>query len=169
LSGFRGVRVRPNDTYYAELRAGSFRLTLGTYDAPELAARAYDTAAWRFRRLRRNLNFPEVQLIEEAEFLAPPPRILDDGDHHRHRQAQRRLAIAERDEELMRRWRDQFPSDIVDEEVFFNEQRAKRRTDRHRHREIVEQEFDNPNTTWGEDDDRWDDVWTVTTSNDEYN
>ncbi|KAK1627389.1 hypothetical protein QYE76_001704 [Lolium multiflorum] len=49
-SGFRGVRARPNGRFYAEMRAGGFRLTLGTYNTPELAARAYDAAAWRFRR-----------------------------------------------------------------------------------------------------------------------
>jgi hypothetical protein len=94
-SGFRGVQARPNGTYYAESHAGGFRLTLGTYDAPELAAHAYDAAAWRFRRPRRNLNFPEV------ESLAAPPRLLDNEDRHRHRQAQRRLVIAERDEKWM--------------------------------------------------------------------
>jgi hypothetical protein len=67
-SGFRGVCECPNSTYYAELRIGGFRLTLGTFDAPELAARAYDTAVWRFPR--RDLNFPEVESLEEAEFLA---------------------------------------------------------------------------------------------------
>jgi hypothetical protein len=41
-SGFRGVRARPNGRFYAEMRAGGFRLTLGTYNTPELAARAYD-------------------------------------------------------------------------------------------------------------------------------
>jgi hypothetical protein len=60
---------------------------LGTYDAPELVTRAYDVAAWHFRRLHRDLNFPDVQSIEEAKFLAPPPRLLDDEDRHRHRQA----------------------------------------------------------------------------------
>jgi hypothetical protein len=47
-SGFRGVRACPNGTFYTELRAGGFRLTLGTYDTPELATRAFDVAAWRF-------------------------------------------------------------------------------------------------------------------------
>jgi hypothetical protein len=158
-------RSEPNGMFYAELRTGGFRLMLGMYDTPELAARAYDTAVWHFRHPRRDLNFPDVQSIKEAEFLAPPPRLLDDKDRHRHRQAQRRLT--ERNEELMRRWREQFLSDVADEEVFFNEQRAQRRADRRHHREITELEFDNPNMTWGEDDDRWDDVWTATTSDDE--
>jgi hypothetical protein len=120
-SGFRGVRARPNGTYYAELRAGGFCLALGTYDAPKMAARAYDAAMWHFRRRWRDLNFSEVESFEEAEFLAPPLCLVDDEDHHRHRQAQRRLAIVERDEQLMRQWRARFPSDVIDEEVFFNE------------------------------------------------
>jgi hypothetical protein len=64
--------------------------------------RTYNAAAWRFWCLRLGLNFPDVQLLEEAEFLVPPLRLLDDEGHHHHRQTQRRLAIAEREEELMR-------------------------------------------------------------------
>jgi hypothetical protein len=105
-----------------------------------------------------------VESLEEAEFLAPPPHLVDDEDHRRHRQAQRRLAIAERNEQLMRQWRAQFPSDVIDEVVFFNEQRTR---DRRCRREFSEREIDNLNTTWGEDDPRWDDVWTATTSDDE--
>jgi hypothetical protein len=166
-SGFRGVRAWPNGTYYTKLHAGGFRLMLGTYDMPELAARAYDVAAWHFRCPRRDLNFPDMQSVEEVEFLSPPPRLLDDEDRHRHRQAQRRLAIVERDEELMHRWRAQFPSDVVDKQAFFNEQRAERRRDRRRRREIAEREFNNPNMTWGQDDPRWDNVWTGTSSDGE--
>ncbi|KAK1685998.1 hypothetical protein QYE76_046846 [Lolium multiflorum] len=100
-SGFRGVRVRPSGRFTAEIRAGGFRLTLGTYNTPEEAARAYD-AAWRFRRPGHDMNFPDVESLEEAEFLAPPPCLVDDEDRRRHRQVQRRIAIAERDEKLMR-------------------------------------------------------------------
>jgi hypothetical protein len=67
---------------YAELRAGGFHLTLSTYDAPKLAARAHDMAVWRFRRPRRDFNFPEVESLEEAEFFTPPPRLVADEDHH---------------------------------------------------------------------------------------
>jgi hypothetical protein len=63
-SGFRGVRARPNGTFYAELHAGGFRLTLGTYDTPELVERTHDAAAWRFRRPRCDLNFPDVESLE---------------------------------------------------------------------------------------------------------
>jgi hypothetical protein len=68
-----------------ELRATRFCLTLGTYKASELAARAYDAVAWRLCRLRRDLNFPDMQSLEEAEFLAllhtSSPRRIS----HRHR------------------------------------------------------------------------------------
>jgi hypothetical protein len=67
----------------------------------------------------------------------------------------------------MRQWRAQYLSDVIDEEAFFNEQRSCRRRDRRCHREIAEREINNPNTTWGEDDPRWDDIWTAATSDDE--
>jgi hypothetical protein len=119
---------------------------------------------WRFWRPRRDLNFLEVESLEEAEFLAPPPRLVNDEDRHRHRQALRRFAITKRDEQLMWQWREQFPSDVCDKEDFYATQRAERRADRRRGREFAEQEIDNPNTTLGDDDPRWDDVWTATTS-----
>jgi hypothetical protein len=37
-SGFHEVRTCPNGTFYTERHACGFRLTLGTYDMPELAA-----------------------------------------------------------------------------------------------------------------------------------
>jgi hypothetical protein len=44
-SGFIGVRARSSDTFYAEICAGGARLTLGTFDTVEQAARTYDAAA----------------------------------------------------------------------------------------------------------------------------
>ncbi|XP_051196942.1 ethylene-responsive transcription factor 1-like [Lolium perenne] len=73
-SGFRGVRARLNGTFYAEIRAGGFHVTLGTFNTPELAAHAYEAATWRFRRSRRDLNFQDIESLEEAEFLVPAPR-----------------------------------------------------------------------------------------------
>jgi hypothetical protein len=136
------------------------------YDAPELTACAYDAAAWCFCRPRRDLNFPDVESLEVAELLAPPPCLLDNDDRHRHHKVQRRLAIAERNEQLMDEWRASFLNDVIAEEVFFNLLKRQRRRDRRRCREISEREIDNPNMTWGEDDARLGDVWTVTTSND---
>ncbi|XP_071681670.1 ethylene-responsive transcription factor ERF073-like [Lolium perenne] len=107
-----GLPRRPNGTFYPEIRAGGFRVSLSTFNMPELAARVYDAAAWRFRRPRRDLNFQDVESLEEAEFLGAAYV----------RQAPRRA--------------------------------------------IAEFELDNPNTTWGDNDPRRDDMWTETTSDD---
>ena len=40
-------------------------------DTLELATRAYDLVAWRFRQPRSDLSFPDVPSVAEAEFLAP--------------------------------------------------------------------------------------------------
>jgi hypothetical protein len=53
------------------------------YDMPELAARVYDEAAWRLEHPRRDLNFPDVASLTEAEFLAPPPCFVTATPHHR--------------------------------------------------------------------------------------
>ncbi|KAK1606653.1 hypothetical protein QYE76_030326 [Lolium multiflorum] len=149
------------------MRVGGFRLTLGTYNTPELAARAYDAAVWRFRWLRRDMNFPDVESLEEAELLAPTPCLVDDEDRHRHHQVQHRITIAEHDKELMRQWRAQFPNDVDNTDAFFADLRAQRRSDRRHRRAVAEFELDNPNTTWAENDPRWDDIWIETTSGDE--
>jgi hypothetical protein len=67
----------------------------------------------------------------------------------------------------MRQWWAQFPSNVLDMKAFFADLRAQRRADRCRRRDIVERELVKPTTTWADDDDRWDDVWTETTSDDE--
>jgi hypothetical protein len=55
--------------------------------------------------VRRNPSFPDVESLEKVEFHVPAPCLVDDEDRRQHRQAQRRLAIDERDKELMRQWR----------------------------------------------------------------
>jgi hypothetical protein len=161
--------VRPNGTFYAEIRAGGIRVNLGTYEKAEMAARAYDAAAWRFQRPRRDMNFDDVYSLEQAEWVAGPPRLVSEEDRRRNRQVQRRIAIAERDEELMRRWRAQFPQDVDDTEAFFANLRDQRRAARRRRRAAAEAELENtPDAEdWEENDPRWDDYWTETTSEDE--
>jgi hypothetical protein len=102
----------------------------------ELATRAYDTAAWRFHRPWRDMNFSDVEFLEEAEFLAPPPHLLTDNNCARHHQEQHRLTIAERDEHLMQQWHEEHPGDVQDEEAFYAAKRAERRADHRRCREF---------------------------------
>jgi hypothetical protein len=46
------------------------RMWLGTSNSPEEAAYAYAAMAWQICRPRHQLNFPNVETIHEAEFLA---------------------------------------------------------------------------------------------------
>ncbi|XP_073355541.1 ethylene-responsive transcription factor ERF110-like [Aegilops tauschii subsp. strangulata] len=89
VSGYCGVRTRPCGTLSAEIRSGDMRLGLGTFDIAHEAARAYDTTAWRLRRSRRDMNFPEVPTRERA----PPPRLITDEDCRENRRRERRLSL----------------------------------------------------------------------------
>ena len=77
-SGYRGVRERPNGWYYAEIRSGDVRLGLGTFRSAHEAARAYDAAAWRPERPPSQMNFHDVYTSEQAQAVAPPPRLITD-------------------------------------------------------------------------------------------
>nr|XP_051205563.1 ethylene-responsive transcription factor 5-like [Lolium perenne] len=44
-SGYRGIRARPNGTFYAEIRSGEERIGLGTFETAHEAARAYNAVA----------------------------------------------------------------------------------------------------------------------------
>ncbi|XP_020198529.1 uncharacterized protein [Aegilops tauschii subsp. strangulata] len=130
-SGYSGVRVRPSGTYSTSIRlGGGVRLGLGTFDTAQDCARAYDAAAWRLRRSRWDMNFNDVATPERAHELAPFPRLIADEDRRKNRRRERRLSLAEMDEEAMALWRQRFPQDIINEEQFFAKRRAERKEKR---------------------------------------
>jgi hypothetical protein len=68
----------------------------------------------------------------------------------------------------MQQWREQFPGDVRDEDDFYATQREARRADRRRHRDFINAEVDKPgSSTLDDEDPRWDDMWTETTSDNE--
>jgi hypothetical protein len=109
-----------------------------------------------------------VVSVAEAEFLAPPLRLVTDKDRRRHRHQQRRLLIAERDEHLMQQWYESFPGDVRDKEEFYAIKREERRADRRCHREFASKSSrtQTQRSDFDSDGPMWDYLCTETTSDD---
>ncbi|XBI79274.1 hypothetical protein VPH35_088793 [Triticum aestivum] len=168
-SGYRGVRARPNGWFSAEIRSGDVRLGLGTFRSAHEAARAYDAAAWRLDRPRSQMNFRDVFMREQAQRVAPPPRLITDLDRADHARWQRRLLVAEEDERAMAEWRHRHPEDVADEHAYWAERTARRRAERadlHQRKALVNKQCDivsaGGRSFFTADDDRWDDIWLST-------
>ena len=131
-AGYTGIRQRPSGMFTAEIRAAGARQNLGTFLTAEEAARAYDAAAWVLGRPRRTLNFPKVENLELAVFLAEPgPDRLVTADQRRiYQQAQRRLRIAQQDEQDMAAYRLAHPEHYIAELDFYAQKRAERKAAR---------------------------------------
>ncbi|XP_020175126.1 uncharacterized protein [Aegilops tauschii subsp. strangulata] len=176
-SGYRGVRTRPNGRYSAEIRSGDVRLGLGMFRTAHEAARAYDAAAWRLERPPSQMNFRDVHTREQAQAVAPPPRLITDQDRADHIRLQRRLLVAEEDERAMAEWRRRHPEDVANERAYWAERTARRRTeraDRRRRKALAISQCDiveaGGRSIFMSDDERWEDIWIDTsdsTSEDE--
>jgi hypothetical protein len=151
-AGFRGVRWLPCGTSVAELTVGSARIWLRTFNSPEEAARANDTACGRFGRGREWLNFPDITSREEAKFLASPPC----EDYQRHERAHLKLDIAEADERQMPEWSCYHHKDVAGENTFWAAKKAMR-MERKRY---IEAELAGPSTL--DDDPQWEDLILAT-------
>ena len=79
---FLGVRQRPSGRWVAEIKDSSqkLRLWLGTFDSPEEAARAYDSAARLLRGRNAKTNFPCHGFMnsneESSNLLGKNPRLF---------------------------------------------------------------------------------------------
>ncbi|XP_037444300.1 ethylene-responsive transcription factor RAP2-3-like [Triticum dicoccoides] len=171
-SGYRGVRERPNGWYSAEIRSGNVRLGLGSFRTAHEAARAYDAAAWRLERPPSQMNFRDVHTREQAQRVAPPPRLITDQDHADHVRLQRCLLFIEEDERAMVEWRQRHPEDVAAENAFWAERTARRRAERanmRRRKALAISQCDiveaSRTSIFSPNDDRWDDMWLDTSDN----
>jgi hypothetical protein len=147
--------------YYAEIRSSDdTRLGPGTFET----AHAYNAPAWRLGRPRAQMNFSDVRTCEQAQELAPPPRLVTEEDRHVQRRWERRLLIAEADEHAMAVWRERFTQDVVAENEFWAQRRAERaarRADKRARKEAAETQIElGEASTWDSDDSRWIDAFT---------
>ncbi|XP_020149350.1 uncharacterized protein [Aegilops tauschii subsp. strangulata] len=169
---FRGVRERRSGVFSSEISFGEKRLSLGTFDTAEEAVRAYDAAAWRLRRPRWDMNFPDVLTSQRAQDLAHLPRLFTDEDRRDNRRRQHRLAIAEMDVEAMAEWRERFPQDIVNERQFYKQRRTERearRKERAAYREdkrARKQAAQLNTSSWDSEDERHADAYLQTSEED---
>ena len=158
-----------------EILFGDKRIGLGTFDTAHEAARAYYAVAWRLGRPASSMNFHDVRNRQQAEELAPPPRLVTEEERHRSRDTERRLLVTERDERLRQEWCQRFPQDVEaqlrhDAEQAANkaavrkakhQNRLERRADSAWRRAFIEAQMAGP-TTIAEDHPCWEDYWTST-------
>ncbi|XP_020166811.2 uncharacterized protein [Aegilops tauschii subsp. strangulata] len=95
------------------------------------------------------MNFHDVYTREQAQAVAPPPRLITYQDREDHRRRQRRLLIAEEDERAIAEWRRRHPEDVADKKAFWAERTARCRSERadmHRRKALAISQCDLVNT-----------------------
>ncbi|KAF7053580.1 hypothetical protein CFC21_061469, partial [Triticum aestivum] len=115
------------------------------------------------------MNFQDVHTRQQAQDVAPPPRLITDQDRAEHARRQRRLLIAEEDERAMAEWRRRHPKDVADEQAYWAEQTAKRRAKRldgRRRKALALSQCDivenGGQSIFSANDPRWDAMWLDT-------
>ncbi|KAE8790652.1 Ethylene-responsive transcription factor CRF1 [Hordeum vulgare] len=159
-------RHRPFASFSAVIRFDDMCLGLDTFETAHEAACTYDAAAWRLRRPRRKMNFPDMSMQERGQERAPPPWLIIEEDRHDNRRRERRLDIAEMDEEAMVLWHQHFPQDVANKNAFWVERRATRRAecaDRRRRKALAISQCELGQASFfDEDDPRWEDAFLLT-------
>ncbi|XP_020201401.1 uncharacterized protein [Aegilops tauschii subsp. strangulata] len=111
------------------------------------------------------MNFQDVHTRQQAQDVAPLPRLITDQDRAEHARRQRRLLVTEEDERAMTEWRRHHPEDVANEEAFWARRRAER-LDRHRRKALALSQCEiaqnGGQTIFSSDDDRWKDMWIDT-------
>nr|XP_040256497.1 uncharacterized protein LOC109770296 [Aegilops tauschii subsp. strangulata] len=115
------------------------------------------------------MNFQDVYTRQQAQDVAPPPRLITDQDRAEHTRRQRRLLIAEEDERGMVEWRRRHPEEVANEQAYWAERTAKRRADRldrRRRKALALSQCDiveaGGQSIFTANDPRWDDMWLDT-------
>ncbi|KAE8769605.1 putative AP2 protein [Hordeum vulgare] len=115
------------------------------------------------------MNFHDVCTREQAQDLAPSPRLITEQDRAEHRQQQQCLLVVEEDERAMAEWRRRHPEDVATENAFWAEKTTRRREerdDRRRRRALAISQCEvvsNGGTSiFTCDDERWEHAWLDT-------
>ncbi|KAE8796835.1 protein transparent testa 12 [Hordeum vulgare] len=160
-----GLPRRPAAPQRRVLLRDTLRLSLGTYETTNEAARAFHAAAWRLGRPRGQMNFQDVYTLQQALDVAPPPRLNTAQDREEHASLQCRLLVAQEDERVMAEWRRRHPEDVAYEQDYWTRRREER-LDRRRRKALANAHADivaaGGRSFFTENDDRWLDIWLST-------
>lgn len=100
---FKGVSG-PSGRFGVKFQHTGRRYWLGTFSVADIAARAYDVAAWRLGLSRKRLNFPEIESLQVAELVGSPVTIESSP-----MKPVTRIVVEESDEQAMARFARKHP------------------------------------------------------------